>query len=284
MTFQPLIPISGVVGWKLLQNTFDRQFDTFSKSFEIQRNVDYFLENAAAVEDSSELVSDIRLLTVAAGAFSLSSEINKKALLRKIIDDGTESNEAIANKFNDDRFRQFSDAIGFGNVTGNRLLRSDVRQDIADRYQRLAFEEAVGGVDDNMRLALNFKRAIAEIANTGYEGDSTGWLKAMGQQPVRAVLDTAFGLPAEFVKADIDKQVETYQQKAQQVFGSKNVDVFQDPEVVDAAIRRFLALSEAKAGPTALTRGAGAVQLLAGSGGNGLGASAQIGLILSNAR
>ncbi|MEL6366283.1 MAG: DUF1217 domain-containing protein [Pseudomonadota bacterium] len=278
--FQPVIPASGFLGLQVLRGTYDRQFEAFSNSAEIQRNVDYFRENAGSFLTAEDLVNDRRALEVTLGAFGLGSEIDKKALIQKLIEEGTSDPEALANRFADTRFREFVDGVGYLEGAGFNFVIEEKREEIIDRYTLLQFEEAVGAVDDDIRLALNFEREIQEIAGRD-SSDETKWLLALGSGPIRSVLDTAFNLPSQFAQIDIDQQVEVYREKAQDLFGADTADIFQDPANVETVVRRFMALQAANAGPSALTPGAGAVTLLSGAG--GLGAASQINLILSNA-
>ena len=277
MVFQPVIPGSGLLGLSVLERTYDRQLQAFSDSAAIQRNIQYFEENAGSVLTPTDLLEDRRLLEVTLGAFGLGSEIDKKALLRKMLEEGVDDPQALANKFTDQRYREFVGAVGFIEGAGTALTSAETRAQIISDYKTLAFEEAVGAVDGNIRLALNFKREIAEIASSDSTTD-TKWLQTLGKLPVRSVLDKAFGLPPQFAQIDIDDQVKTYKQRAQDVLGSDSPDVFTDPEKVDLIVRRFIALTEAESGPSALTPGAGALTLLS----FGLGSGAQSGLVLSN--
>jgi len=280
MVFQPVIPSSGLLGLTVLDRTFDRQLKAFSDSAQIQRNIDYFRENAGKATTPEEFVADRRLMEVALGAFGLSSEIDKKALIRKMLEEGTSDRTALANRFADPRYRDFVAAVGFIEDAGSNLVIAERREDFISDYKLLAFEEAVGAVDGDIRLALNFRREIAKVAE-GDASDDTKWLKALGQLPVRSVLDTAFGLPPQFVQIDIDRQVEVYKERARSILGTESPDVFRDPAKIEEVVRRFIALKEAQSGPSALTPGVGALSLLQSSA---LGASAQISLILSNAR
>ena len=82
MSYQPIIPSNGIVGWNFLQATYDKQFETFTKDAVLQRETDYFIENIGNVKSAEDLLSDSRLLTVALDAFGLGEDIYKKGLSR----------------------------------------------------------------------------------------------------------------------------------------------------------------------------------------------------------
>lgn len=279
MPFTPLIPTTGVVGYKLLTATEDAQRAVFEKQPEVKREADYFLANVAQVGSAAELVADRRLLAVALGAFGMEEEIDKRAFLRRVLEEGSESQEAFANRFVDPRYARIARAFGFGDAGGARNAEPGFASAIANAYLERSFEIAVGDVDDTMRLALNFRREIATYAN-GSDPEGTAWFSAMGDRPTRAVLEGALGLPSQISSLDIDRQRDEFREASARVFGDASMAVFSDPEVVEDAITRYLARASAEAGPSASTRGATALTLL--SNAQGFGAGATQGLALSN--
>ncbi|MEO0912022.1 MAG: DUF1217 domain-containing protein [Pseudomonadota bacterium] len=241
--------------------------------------MEYFKENIANVLTAEELVADRQLFKVALGAFGLDSEIDKRFFMQKILKEGTESSDALAIRFTDPRYRQFSEAFGFGNALGPRTGEFDFAQRITDAYKERQYEAAVGDQDTNLRLALGFKREIADLAELP-GGEAGAWFSILGSIPLRTVFDTAFGLPTEFRQLDIDRQRELLEDRAQDLFGTRSVSAFQDPENVDTLINRFLVRAQAELGPTSGTPGFAALTLL--QNGNSFSAIGQINLILSN--
>lgn len=281
MFYQPVIGLGGYGGWRILQATADRQHAAFERSPLIQRNIDYFRKNVSSATTAEALVKDRRLLTVALGAFGLGDQINKRAFIQKILEDGTERRDSFANRLGDPRFKAFSAAFGYGDIiNGSSVLLTSFREDIIARYKSLEFERAVGEVDGDMRLALDFKREIADIA-AGQNADQVGWLQAMGSLPVRTLLGTAFGLPDTSAALDVDRQVEIFRDKARALYGDSSVSVFNDPKNVEDIIRRFFLFRQLKnAASSASSPASTALALLQG---NGLGGAAAANLILSKA-
>jgi hypothetical protein len=282
MTFAPAIPLGGYLGWRVFDKTAGKQFEVFKKSPEIQRNLEYFREHIAEAGSAKKLVADRKLLTVALGAYGLEDEINKKAFIQKILEEGTDLSGSFANRLTDQRWKDFARDFGYGNFTGPRVTNQAFREQTANNYLERAFEAGVGEVNTDMRLAMNFRREIARIAESATV-DTAGWFKIMGQPPLRAVMEGALGLPSSIGSADIDKQKELFERKAQQFFGGKSPSVFKDPLKVEEALRRFFLQTEIQNGPTASTPGAAALSVL--TGGNGaLGSASIANLILSNSR
>ncbi len=283
MSFEPVLPANGLVGWKLLTRTEDAQRELFNSRVDLSKDVAYFREKIASVGTAEELVSDRRLLKVALGAFGLDEEIDKKAFLRKMLEEGSESNDAFVNKFVDPRYKAFVKAFGFGNLAGARTQDPGFDDRITDAYRMRQFEVAVGQQDETLRLALNFRREIKTFANAS-DPEGSAWLSVLGDTAVRAVFDAAFNFGTSFAQLDVDRQRDEMKEKNDRFFGSKSLEVFKDPAKVDEMINRFLVRRSIDEGPSQSTPGVTALSMLQSSGGIGLGAGATQNLILSLAR
>ncbi len=276
MPYQPIIPIDGYGGWLFLQRTLDRQVTTFNEAADFNRDVEYFRENIYNATNVEDLVTDRRLLKVALGAFGLEDEINKQAFVRKILEEGTIDSKSFANRLNNQQYKDLATNFPYGN--GGFFPSTPVVERIIQQYKDRSFEVAVGEVNTDMRLALNFERTIGEVAST--EGsEKTLWFKIMGDRPLRAVFETAYNLPTEFSQLDIDQQAEVFATKTRREFGDRSPSVFTDPKNIEKMIRVFTARSQINAGPSALTPGFSGLAVLQASG---FGASASQNLLLSN--
>lgn len=265
MSFQPTVPLAGIAGWRFLERTAERQQAAFEKSPEIAREVAYFEEKIASVTSAAELVADRRLLKVALGAFGLETEIDKKAFIRRILEEGTNDPTDLASRLTDPAFRKLADAFGFGNAGGSQTATAGFAAKITSAYKTRAFEAAVGDANQNMRFAMNFRREIAALA----EGAGGSWYSILGSKPLRAVVEKAFGLPSSFGQIDIDKQRDTLMDKASAMFGSDSLTVFKDPAAVEKMITRFLARAQIEEGAIATGPAAAALTLLQSMNSNG---------------
>ncbi|MEM9059278.1 MAG: DUF1217 domain-containing protein [Pseudomonadota bacterium] len=256
----------------------DRQLELFNKSPDIQREIDYFLENAGNVNSVDDLMGDRRLLSVVLGAFGLDEDLNKGAFIRKVIEEGTFDDRSFANRLVDPAYREMSAFLGFGDV-GGLLVFESTRLNLVDQYRERQFELSVGEVDLDLRLALNFKREAAEIVSSGLN-DRTIWLRLLGSPPLREVVETSLSLPQEFGLIDLDQQVDEVISRARRFF-----DVSSPSELVgagkrDAMIDRFLLNQQVRSGSIgATTRGSAALSLLQASG---VGSGAQANLFASS--
>ena len=114
MSFQPIIPLSGLAGWNFLNRTMDTQRTAFENSPTIKRDTDYFREKIGEISSAKDLVADRRLLGVALGAFGLEADIGNKYFVQKILEDGTLDPEALGNKLADKRYLAMAETFGFG--------------------------------------------------------------------------------------------------------------------------------------------------------------------------
>lgn len=245
MTYVPVIPASGLLGWQFLNRTLENQQEAYENSVAVKRDADYFRENIASIRTAEALVADRRLLGVALSAFGLSEDIDAKAFIQKVLEEGTLKDDAFANRLADKRYVAFSRAFGFGDL-GPRTNVTTFPDEILSRHLDNSFEEAVGQQDPNLRLALNFGAELSDlVAET--EAETSRWFLLMGNPPLRTVMEGALGLPSGFGQLDIDKQLEGFRDRALATFGTSDLAELAEPEMQERIVRLFLIRSEINA-------------------------------------
>ena len=242
--FQPIVLNSGVAAWRFLQSTYDRQFEAFTQGPELRRDVDYFSENISSITSAEELVSDRQLLTVALGAFGLEDDIDNRFLIQRMLEEGTTSDDALANRFTDERYRNLSEAFGFGPGEARSYLEPDFARSIIDRYEAASFEVATGLQNESMRIALYAERTLSEVVGDDEASVNEKWFSIMGQPPLREVFERALSLPSEFSQIDIDQQLEEFKDRASRVFGSDDPAIFLEQETLEDLITTYVARSQ----------------------------------------
>ncbi|MCV2881797.1 DUF1217 domain-containing protein [Actibacterium sp. XHP0104] len=261
MTFQPIVPMGGYAGWRFLQRTMPAQQAAFERSPQMSRDISYFEEKIGDITSAEMLVADRRLLNVALGAFGLDDDINNRFFIRKVLEDGSQESDALANRMADKRYLHLSKAFGFGDFDTPNTQLSDFADEIIANYKTRQFERAIGAQNENMRLAMNMLRELSDLAAED-SSDETKWFSIMGSKPLRAALETALGLPSEFAALDIDRQLEVFRTKSAKAFGTTEASQLASPETQDKLLRLFLARSEALAMPAHLTGATTALALL----------------------
>lgn len=244
MSFVPALPLTGTAGWSFLKRTEAAQSAALARQPQIQRDEAYFRDRIATVRSAEDLVSDRRLLRISLEAFGLEADAGARAFVRKLLEDGTVSRGALANRLTDPRYGQFVAAFGFSDLPVPRTVLSGFADEILSRWKSQRFEAAVGAVDNDLRLAMNARRELAAIAGSS-GSDTAKWLRIMGNVPLRRVVEGAFGLPQSFGRIDIDRQVSMLKDRARAVLGNDAAAQFRQPEAVEALVRRFLIVAEA---------------------------------------
>lgn len=265
MSFAPVVPFGGYAGWAFLKRTMPGQQVALASAPERQRDEAYFREKIGSIGTAEELVSDRRLLRISLGAFGLDDDINNRFFIRKVLEDGTLKDGALALRLADPRYREMSEAFGFGNFPTPNTKLSDFADKTLEAYGVRQFEAAVGRSSETMRLALNAEREVATLASKSTSAD-TKWYSVMGSKPLRQVFETVLGLPASFAAIDIDQQLSVFKDKAEAVFGSSDLGQFAQPEAMEQLIRSYVTRADLSV-TNAATPGSAALQLLqAGSG------------------
>lgn len=243
MSFQPVLPMSGYAGWGFLKRTMARQQVVQQAMPAQQRDEAYFRDKIGKVATAEQLVADKRLLRIALTAFGLEGDANSGAFIRKVLEGGTLKVGSLANKLADKQYQKFSAAFGFGDYSVPRTKISTFPDEILTRFRARSFETAVGTQNNIYRLALNAERELPAVAG-GSSGEDTKWFNLLGNSPMRAVLQTALGLPASFASIDLDQQVSVLKVRTKAAFGADTVSQFSDPAKMESLIRRYVLRAE----------------------------------------
>lgn len=262
MSFQPILPLDGYVGWRFLQRTLDKQQASANAAPQLQRDEAHFREKIASITSAEELVKDRQLLSVALTAFGLQDDLPNRAYIQKVLESPAKEEGSFVNRLTDRRYKQLNAAFGFGDTY---VSWNQIDETFADRmvaaYRDQSFEVAVGAQNESMRLALGLQRDLADLARQD-SSELTRWYTVLGTGSLRAVFETAFMLPTGFGALDLDRQVEILQGRMEQLTGSDTISQFKDPEAVDTLIRRYFLAGQVKAIQDNAVAGSGALTLL----------------------
>ena len=273
---QPAIPMSGLAGWSFLQSTYNRQLETFSDSASVKNDRAYVSEKLSKPVSLDDFMSDRRLLRVTMTAFDLGGEEWKGGFIRKVLEEAATPDSTFLERLNNPAYTKFAETFAFED--GTLSLDADKIEQLGENFETAAFRIAVGDVDENMRLSLNYQQKIVDIAGTGSSNDAIAY-RILGNPPVKAVLEAALNLPSDISKQPIEKQAEILRDKLSSSFGISDLSQLTDPDNVNAVIRRFHVMETVNNGPSAMTPGYTALTLL--GGGQGFGAIASQNLFLS---
>lgn len=246
MSFQVQVGTGGYAGWKLLQRTRDTQIELIGKEAGMQATRDYVAEKLPRIGSAEELVSDYRLLKVTLSAFGLESDINNKFFIQKVLSEGTTEKDAFANRLADKRYAAMADALRLDTPDTAATRDAGYAGTLFSNYTVREFERRVGEVDDSLRLALNAERELGKLGGQS-SSDNTKWYSILGSKPLRTVFEGAFGFGSAYGKLPIDRQLEEFRDKAEQVFGSPEVSNFSDPKMIEKLVQTYVLRSQVTA-------------------------------------
>ncbi|MCA8901808.1 MAG: DUF1217 domain-containing protein [Hyphomonas sp.] len=275
--FQPVIPQSGIGGWRFLEATYDRQLESHSKSAQIRQDREYLVEKFAKPMTVDEFLDDTRLVRVTMTAFDLGGEEWKKGFIRKVLTEVADPDSTFLPRLNNPKYTEFANAML--PLLGEIRLSEEKTVELADKFELASFEAAVGEVDDTMRLALNYKSEIGSIVGSGAE-EKTVMYRILGDIPIRTMLERAVNLPTDIRKLDVDKQAEIFTEKLKSAFGITRLSDMADPKIIDKAILRYHAMESIQQSVASTSSASAALTLLSNAA--GFGSQASQNLFLSN--
>jgi hypothetical protein len=261
MSFQPVLPLSGLTGWGFLKRTMVRQQAVQQALPMQQRDEAYFRDRIGKADTAEKLVNDKRLLRIALTAFGLEGDVNSKAFIQKILEGGTLKEGSLANKLADKQYQKFAAAFGYGDFSVPRTKLSTFADEILTQFRARSFETAVGTQNNTYRLAMNAEREIPALASRTIS-ENAKWYTVLGNAPLREVMQTALGLPKSFSSIDLDQQVSVLKRRTEAAFGSADLGQFKDPAKLEALTRRFILQSEMQGQAAATSPAATALMLL----------------------
>lgn len=243
MSFQPILPFGGYTGWRFLQRTQEKQATAHASAAAQKREEEYFRDKIASVPSAEALVSDRRLLSVSLTAFGLQDDLANRAYLRKVLESSIYDSGSFVNRLSHKRYRQLSEAFGFGDRLVPRNQLSGFAESVLAQYKERSFEIAVGAQDNEMRLALGVRRDLAALANQPVS-ETTRWFTVLGTPSIRAIFEQAYNLPSSFGRIDIDRQVDILKEKTRALMGSDTVAQFSDSGKLETLTRRFFLIGQ----------------------------------------
>ncbi len=157
----------------------------------------YYQANIGKVTTVDQFVSNYRLLSYALQAYGLGDQINNRALIKKVLQEGTTSSSALANTLPNVAWKAFAKAFNFS-ATGasSPTSTTSVATTVAD-YTEQQLETNEGQSDPGVQLALYFKRVAPTVTN-GYS--------ILADANLLQVVQSIFSLAPTSNSAEIDKE------------------------------------------------------------------------------
>ena len=143
----------------------------------------YYSDNIGKVTSISGLVNNYRLLSYALTAYGLSDQINNKALVTKVLQQGTTSAKALANTLSNPNWKTFANAFSY--LTQGGSVTSDEISTTESDYVEQKLETQEGKQDVGVQLALYFKRVAPTVSSS---------MSILGDENLLETFETIFGI------------------------------------------------------------------------------------------
>lgn len=223
---------SSFTAFRAVSGQLDRFKEVFAKDPMVQRDVEYFKSKAATLESVDDLVNDPRLLEFALTPFGLKDKAFAKAFIKKLLVEGTDDANDLANRMSDSNHRDFAAYFEINTNGMGKFKNAAFVDDLVSKYMERRFEDEVGEGNAAVSNALYFQRKASSIES---------WYDVLGDEDLYAVVLTAAGMPSSFANVDIETQIAKFEEKL-------SLEDFKSPAKVSRMVDRYLAVSDAKSG------------------------------------
>ncbi len=194
----------------------------------------YYQANIGKVQNISQFIGNYRLLSYALQAYGLGDQINNKALIKQVLQEGTTSSKALANTLPNANWKAFAKAFNFSATGTSAPSSSASASTTTSDYVEQQLESQQGQNDPGVQLALYFAR-VAPTVTSSYG--------ILADENLLEVVQTIFGLAPTASAGQIDAE-------AKQVTKLMPVADLQDPKKLKSLVERFTAAYDAKYGPS----------------------------------
>jgi hypothetical protein len=203
--------------------------DRVARTPETQRESSYYLARIRDLKTLDAFMADDRVLRFALRSFGLEDMAYAKAFVRRLLSEGIDRRDSLANRLADPRFRELVETFNFTRHGAATTAFARAQQGTVDRYLRQALEAEVGNTSEGARLALYFQRKAPGV---------TSPYGLMADRALLTVTQIALGLPSSTGALGLDRQAELIEQRL-------DTADLKRPEKLDKLLTRFAALWDA---------------------------------------
>ena len=155
--------LTTLASYTLISSNLTRSLDNVADRPQVARETEYYLAHIEDVKSIDDFLADKRLFAYAMKAFGLSDLTYAKALMRKVLVEGIDESDSLANTLTDLRYRDFAETFNFVRYGEATTVFDRTRQGTVDRYVQQTLEEDAGAQNEGVRLALYFQRKASSI-------------------------------------------------------------------------------------------------------------------------
>jgi hypothetical protein len=157
----------------------------------------YFQDNIGQVKTVDQFVNNKRLFTYAMTAFGLSDMTYAKSLIKKVLEQGTTSSSALANKLNNPKILALAKAFNFKLYGADTTQTIAATSDVVYKYVMQKLETNEGNKNAGVQLALYFQQNASKITS-GYS--------ILADSSLLKVVQTTLGISSYTSTENVDRQ------------------------------------------------------------------------------
>jgi hypothetical protein len=157
----------------------------------------YYQANIGKIATPAQLVNNPRLFKYAMTAFGLGDMTYAKSLMQKVLEQGTSSSKALANKLNNPKILAFAQAFNFAANGTSTTKATAATSDVVNQYVMQTLETNQGAQNPGVQLALYFQQNASKITD-GYS--------ILADSKLLTVVQTTLGISSYTSAENIDKQ------------------------------------------------------------------------------
>ncbi|WP_373085925.1 DUF1217 domain-containing protein [Sneathiella sp.] len=219
---------NSLLWYKLATELKDSHMKAFQAQPTVSRDLAKFRENITDIKSVDDLMKNRTVLTMVLSAFQLESEIDKTAMVKKILTEDPASKDSLVNKLVEPRWTKLASALHSLNSDPDFFQNPDNVDAIINGYKTNEYEKFEGQRADGVREAMYFKRLAGNVTTIS---------QIMADKTLMHVVRVSLGLPESFQTLD-------YSQQKARLEKQVDIDDFTDPEKIDKLIQRFLIFTQ----------------------------------------
>lgn len=217
--------LSTFTSYNLLNKDLTKSLSRTADQTTVKRETEYYKKNVGNIKSIDDFMKNDRIYRFVMKAYGLEDMTYAKAMIRKILEGGTDDASSLANKLNDSRFKALAKAFDFKALGASTTVTQAVEKDTVDLFVRQQLETDAGDQNEGVRLALYFQRKASSV---------TSPYGILADKALLKVYQTAFDVSPLSSAQSIETQAATVKKFI-------NIADLQDPAKVQKIIQKFAA-------------------------------------------
>ncbi|MCB1463491.1 MAG: DUF1217 domain-containing protein [Nitratireductor sp.] len=218
--------MTAAITYRLYTQNTERVLDGIARKPMVSRETEYYLSKIGSIDSLDAFMADSRVFNYAMEAYGLGDMSYAKAFVRKLLEEGIDNSDSLANELTDQRYYKFAQDFNFARYGETTTTFERTRSGTVEKYHQQQMEVAAGNDNEGARLALYFARKADEI-DSPYD--------ILADKALMEVVYTAFGIPSETSSQSIEKQAALIEDKL-------DLDSLSDPEELETFLQRFVTM------------------------------------------